>query len=125
MLELVVRSPFDHWISCMCSNCETRRLFHFEEGDRVTFTNKREYHEEQGWMMQVIVNEQYAMFIAMDDLQAYHQQKWMASQMDIELEMNYLTFKIDEALAQRSDDSFRQWSEQYRALQHLYQQLVV
>ena len=71
-----------------------------------TFTN--------GWYVLVIINNERHFYIALEDLDQYLVQGWIVTDFDLELHLNYLLFKIDQALKLRNEALFINHIKQYK-----------
>ncbi|MGA5688289.1 hypothetical protein [Cytobacillus pseudoceanisediminis] len=95
---------FDHQIDCFC-DADHVNILHFQKGDLIEVTPERKY-TMLGWYALVVINGQQAFYMAIEDIERYFMSECISSQLDIDLKINYLQYKIDQDLEAGDKDSF-------------------
>ncbi|MBY0156481.1 hypothetical protein M4D56_16350 [Cytobacillus oceanisediminis] len=96
---------FDHQIDCFCPDADHVNILHFQKGDLIEVTPERK-STMLGWYALVVINGQQAFYMAIEDIERYFMSECISSQLDIDLKINYLQYKIDQDLEAGDKDSF-------------------
>ncbi|KON88196.1 hypothetical protein AF332_16210 [Sporosarcina globispora] len=106
MSELYIAiDHFDHQIDCFCPDADHVNIINIQKGDLIEVTPERKY-TMLGWYALVVVNGQRAFYMAIEDIERYFINECISSQLDIDLKINYLQYKIDQDLEAGDRDSF-------------------
>jgi len=110
--SFVVKRSFQHEVGCFCTGEQHTNIIQLQKGDRFELTSERKYVEHLGWYFQIIVNESYHVYILLSDLQRIYEHNLISSLLDLELEINYYTYKVDHALENKEKETFDYYVQQ-------------
>lgn len=102
----IAMKTFQHDIDCFCPDAYHAFSITIQKGDLIEVTPERKFTMAKGWYVFVVINEQHAFFMAMEDLELYLMNEQILSLIDIDLRINYLQFKIDQDLERGDETSF-------------------
>ena len=123
MSELYITiDHFDHQIDCFCPDADHENILHFQKGDLIEVTPERK-STMLGWYALVVINGQQAFYMAIEDIERYFMSECISSQLDIDLKINYLQYKIDQDLEAGDKDSFAENSRKLRETCSLKEEL--
>ena len=69
-------------------------------------TDERKYTIDNGWYFLVKINERNNFYIPINDLENFIRKEQLIAMLDIDLQINYLKFKIDQAFDTGDEASF-------------------
>lgn len=104
----VVTRSFDHIVDCFCPDGNHSDVLEMKKEDIIEVTNERQYMFDADWFILVIINNNWQLYMALEDLERYFTQGYVVSLMDIELKINHLKFQIDQSLGQGDESTFLQ-----------------
>lgn len=106
MSELYIAiEQFEHQVDCFCPDGDHVNILHFKKGDFIEVTPDQKY-TFLGWYALVVINGQQVFYMAIEDIEKYFMNEYISSQLDIDLKINYLQYKIDQDLETGDRDSF-------------------
>ncbi|KMY51760.1 IDEAL domain-containing protein [Peribacillus loiseleuriae] len=103
--HFIALKTFEHQIDCFCPGGEHAEILILNEGDIIEVTNERKF-TMRGWYFLVSINNKNMFFMAHDDLEMYFMKEQILSVLDLDLHINYLQFKINEALDVGDETTF-------------------
>lgn len=123
MSELYIAiEQFEHQVDCFCPDADHVNILHFKKGDLMEVTPDRKY-TFMGWYALVVINGQQAFYMALEDIERYFLEEQISSQLDIDLKINYLHYKIDQDLEAGDKVSFAENSRKLRETCSLKEEL--
>ncbi|MCC3646566.1 hypothetical protein JGK52_07695 [Cytobacillus oceanisediminis] len=123
MSELYIAiEEFEHQVDCFCPDADHVNILHFQKGDFIEVTPDRKY-TFLGWYALVVINGQQAFYMAIEDIERYFRNEYISSQLDIDLKINYLHYKIDQDLESGNRDSFAENSRKLSEICSLKEEL--
>lgn len=102
----IAMNTFQHDIDCFCPDDYHAFSITLQKGDLIEVTPERKFTLAKGWYTFVVINEQHAFYMAMEDLEQYILNENIKSMLDIDLKINYLQYKIDQDLESGDKASF-------------------
>ena len=117
---MVVRKPFKHQIDCFCPYEEHSDFFQFDSGDIIEVTRERKYVSGVGWYFLLIINNKYSYYTSINDIEAYYEEQKICSLLDLELEINCISFQVDQALDMKKEQLFSRSAMELTKLKQLY-----
>jgi hypothetical protein len=97
---------FQYPIECFCSSSDHTYYLTIHGGDIVEVTDERKYMMANGWYSLVKINERSIFYIALYDLEDFFRKEQLLAMIDIDLQINYLQFKINQAFDTGDEASF-------------------
>jgi len=94
-------------------------MINFRQGDVWTITNNRKYVDGLGWYCLIDINNEFQFFIYVDDIQELHVKGSICSIWDLDLKINHLNFKINEALDTHDREVFLSLSNELHHIQQV------
>jgi uncharacterized protein YpiB (UPF0302 family) len=102
---------FQYPIECFCSSSVHTYDLTINRGDIMEITDEQKYTIDNGWYFLVKINERNNFYIPINDLENFIRQEQLIAMLDIDLQINYLKFKIDQAFDTGDEASFRDVSK--------------
>jgi hypothetical protein len=96
--HFIVAKTFEHQIDCFCPGGEHADLLIIKKTDRIEVKDDRKFVMDSGWYSLVIINNEWFLYMALEDLDQYFMKGYIYSMLDIELKINYLQFQVNLAL---------------------------
>lgn len=106
---------FNHQVECFCPDGNHSEVITIHEGDIIEITPEQKYNEINGWYFQIIINHRCSFFISLEDLEWYFLNDRIVSMLDVDLQINYYQYKINEALDGEDKGSFMDFTEKMNA----------
>lgn len=107
MIErFIVLELLQHQVSCCCPGQQHQHIIEFRQGDVLTITGERKYVDCLGWHVLIDINDEFQFFMYAAEIEELHAEGSICSISDLELRINYLRFKVDEALDAHDRESF-------------------
>ncbi|WP_046175702.1 hypothetical protein [Domibacillus indicus] len=103
---------FLHQIDCSCPDKEHSDTVKIDQGDIISVYYERTHTTVDGWFVLIEVNQR-RFYISINDLERYYSQGFLFSGLDIELQLNYLKFHIDESLDHADEGKFKETSKKW------------
>ncbi|KAB7673174.1 hypothetical protein [Bacillus sp. B1-b2] len=122
--DFIVTTPFQYLIECTCPRPEHTFILNLQVGDRITITEERKYVDSLGWMLLVHINE-YNFFMFIDEIEEFITEKKISSIIDMELRMNYLTYKVNESLDSLNKDLFDMYAKELNDWKQIQESISV
>jgi hypothetical protein len=107
----IAAKTFDHRIDCFCPDDDHSEVVTIQKGDIIDITPERKYTVINGWYALVILNQRCSFYVAVEDLEWYFSKKQMVTMLDVDLQMNYYQYKINQALDEADEESFMTFTE--------------
>jgi hypothetical protein len=107
----IAAKTFDHQIDCFCPDDDHSEIVTIQKGDIIDITPERKYTVINGWYVLVILNQRCSFYVSVEDLEWYFIKKQMVTMLDVDLQMNYYKYKINEALDEGDEESFMTFTE--------------
>jgi hypothetical protein len=107
----IAAKTFDHQIDCFCPDDDHSEIVTIQKGDIIDITPERKYTVINGWYVLVILNQRCSFYVSVEDLEWYYIKKQMVTMLDVDLQMNYYKYKINEALDEGDEESFMTHTE--------------
>jgi hypothetical protein len=107
----IAAKTFDHQIDCFCPDDDHSEIVTIQKGDIIDITPERKYTVINGWYVLVILNQRCSFYVSVEDLEWYFIKKQMVTMLDVDLQMNYYKYKINEALDEGDKESFMTFTE--------------
>jgi hypothetical protein len=117
--QFVIMKPFCHEVGCCCPEQQHQHMINFRQGDIWTITNNRKYVDGLGWYCLIDINNEFQFFIYVDDIQELHVKGSICSIWDLDLKINHLNFKINEALDTHDREVFLSLSNELHHVQQV------
>jgi uncharacterized protein YpiB (UPF0302 family) len=119
----IAKQMFQHQIDCFCPNGIKEDVVTIHRGDIIEITSERKYMMENGWYFLIRHNDKYDFYIALEDLETYYVDEKLASNLDIELLLNYFDYKIDQALDIGDEKSFFTFTTKLKEISDLKEKI--
>lgn len=110
---------FEHQIDCFCPDGNHAEYLTINKGDIIEVMNERKFTMANGWYFLVMINERCIFFMALEDLEEYFMKEQLLSMFDIDLKINHLQFKINQALDTGDEASFMNFTKKLKESNHL------
>lgn len=102
---------FLHQIDCFCPGGEHTDLLQINQTDILNITNERKFIVGNGWYFLVEINHRECLFIALADLNQYFLRGKLISIFDLELNLNYLEYRVNQSLDHADEEMFNHFSQ--------------
>jgi hypothetical protein len=112
----IAASEFEHPIHCLCPGGGHTGLLSLQQGDIIEVINERKYTIAKGWHSLIHINKHWFVYISERDLEECCTKKQLLNSLDIDLELNYLHFKINEALDTGNKTDFHALTRQLKEM---------
>ncbi|MYL30101.1 MULTISPECIES: hypothetical protein [Halobacillus] len=87
--------------------CSCHQTIRFEKGDRLHIVQNPYAVANRGWYVLVRRNEEGAFPMSARFVQDLYDKRAVYTKMDVQLALNYYTYKINQALESKDEQSFR------------------
>lgn len=87
--------------------CSCHQTIRFDKGDRLHIVQNPYAVANRGWYVLVRKNEEGAFPMSAQFVQDLYDRRAVSTKMDIQLALNYHTYKINQALEWKDEESFR------------------
>lgn len=104
-------NTFDHQIDCFCPDADHSEVVTIHRGDIIEITPERKYTLINGWYALVIINQNFSFYMAVEDIEWYFTKEQLISMLDVDLQINYYQYKINQALDGADEKSFMSFTE--------------
>jgi hypothetical protein len=102
---------FDHQVDCFCPDAVHSEVITIHRGDIIEITPERKYTVINGWYALVFINQSFSFYMAVEDIEWYFTKEQLISMLDVDLQINYLQYKINQALDEGDEISFMNFTE--------------
>jgi hypothetical protein len=102
---------FDHQVDCFCPDADHSEVVTIQRGDIIEITPERKYTVINGWYALVIINQSFSFYMAVEDIEWYFTKEQLISMLDVDLQLNYYQYKINQALDEADEISFMNFTE--------------
>lgn len=102
---------FDHLVDRFCPDADHSEVITIQRGDILEITPERKYTVINGWYALVIINQSFSFYMAVEDIEWYFTKEQLISMLDVDLQINYYQFKINQALDEADEISFMNFTE--------------
>jgi uncharacterized protein YpiB (UPF0302 family) len=117
--HFIILEPFHHQVTCCCPGEKHRHMIEFCEGDIWTMTNERKYVDCLGWHYLVENNNDFELYVHVEDIKELYEKGLICSTWDIDLKENHLLFKINESLDGNNREIFLSLANELRQLREI------
>ncbi|XQY92426.1 hypothetical protein ACNRWW_02985 [Metabacillus sp. HB246100] len=118
----IATESFDHIVDCFCPDSRHEDTLKIYENSLIEITEDRKFIMDR-WYILIVLNTSWQFYMALEDVENYFKEGKMMTSMDLELKLNYVTYKLDEALAKRDEAAFVHHSKTQKKLCHLKERL--
>lgn len=108
--HFIAVQSFLHRIECFCPDKVHEEIVKINQADIIRVLPEGTYIK--GWYLLVEINH-HCFYIAIEDLEYYYSNGLLYSKLDIELELNYLNYLIDESLDLADEGKFKEISKEW------------
>lgn len=115
----MILESFQQEVTCCCPGQKHQHKIEFHEGDIWTITNEHKYVDCLGWHYLAENNDEFEFYIHVEDLDTLHSNGNICSAWDIDLKLNHLHFKVNEALDQNDREGFISNANELRLLKEM------
>ena len=105
---------FEHKIDCFCPGGDHTDFLTINEGDILEVTAERKFTVTNGWYFLVRFNEHCIFYMSLEDLEQYFIKEQLLSMLDMDLTINHLQYKINQALDTGDKTSFMSFTEKLK-----------
>lgn len=102
---------FDHQVDCFCPDADHSEVVTIHRGDVIEISPERKYTVINGWYALVIINQSFSFYMAVEDIEWYFTKEQLISMLDVDLQINYYQYKINQALDEGDERSFMNFTE--------------
>ncbi|QGQ47649.1 hypothetical protein [Metabacillus sediminilitoris] len=104
--QFIVAKTFEHLIDCFCPEGDHAESIIIHKTDIIEVKEDRKFVMDNGWYSLVVINNQWFLYMAIEDLEHYFNRNYLYSMLDIELKINYLQFQVNQALDEGNEALF-------------------
>ncbi|AOH54407.1 hypothetical protein ABE28_008580 [Peribacillus muralis] len=115
----VILELFQHQVTCCCPGEKHQHMIEFFPGDVWTITDERKYVDCLGWHFLIVVNEEYQFFMQVGEIEELYSEGTICSILDLDLRINHLGYKINEALDAHDRESFLSFADELSNIQEI------
>ncbi|WP_053360630.1 IDEAL domain-containing protein [Bacillus sp. FJAT-27251] len=119
----IAAGSFEQPINCLCPGGGHSGLLSLQQGDIIEVIDQRKYTIARGWHYLININNHWFVYISEKDLEECSRKGQLLSPVDMDLEANYLQFKINEALDGGNESAFHQLTGRLNDLYDLKESL--
>lgn len=120
----VVVKPFSYMIECTCPRPDHSYVIDLHKGDILTITEEKRYVDSLGWLMLVLIND-HSVYMFVDELEDFVEEGKIYSIVDLELQINYLEFKVNEMLDVMDKEKFEGFAKELVRLKSILDDVKV
>lgn len=95
----------------------------FYQNDWFTVLDERKYVHHLGWNRLIAVNNEFRCFIQEDAIEKLYDRGMICSSLELDLQLNYLNLKVNEALDAFDKESFLSFTAQLNHLHNLKEKI--
>ncbi|PGS48649.1 hypothetical protein [Bacillus sp. AFS041924] len=117
--HFIILEPFHQQVTCCCPGQKHQHMIEFSEGDLWTMTSERKYVDCLGWHYLIDNNSDFEFYLHVEDIESLYESGVLCSIWDIDLKINHLNFKINEALDVNDRESFLSIANDLRSLKEI------
>lgn len=114
---------FDHQVDCFCPDADHSEVVTIQRGDIIEITPERKYTVINGWYALVIINQSFSFYMAVEDIEWYFTKEQLISMLDVDLQINYFQYKINQALDEADEISFMNYTEKMNGSNEMKEKL--
>ncbi|MCM3601265.1 IDEAL domain-containing protein [Robertmurraya korlensis] len=111
-------NTFDHQIDCFCPDADHSEVVTIHRGDIIEISPERKYTVINGWYALVIINQSCSFYMAVEDIEWYFTKEQLISMLDVDLQINYYQYKINQALDEGDEKAFMNFTDK---MNHSYE----
>lgn len=119
----IAAESFEQPINCLCPGGGHSGLLSLHQGDIIEVLDTRKYTIARGWHFLIHINNHWFVYISEKDLEDCNRKCQLLTSIDMDLEANYLQFKINEALDAGNESAFHQLTGRLKELANLKESL--
>ncbi|SDO29075.1 hypothetical protein [Halobacillus aidingensis] len=102
------------------AGCGCHKTIRFGIGQRLYVLNDPFYIESHGWNVSVQREGEEPFNMSARFIDELYQKRMLMTWLDVELQMNYQAYKIDQALHVQDEGLFQMYTKAYKQMKHLY-----
>jgi hypothetical protein len=121
--HFIILEPFQHQVSCCCPGEKHHHVIEFRQYDVWTITDDWKYVDCLGWYSLIEVNNEFQFLMHVEDIEDLYTKGIICSILDLDLRINHLRFKINEALDAYDRELFLSFSFDLNNLQEMRSKL--
>jgi hypothetical protein len=116
--RFVVLKDYLYQPNCYCLNGQLQEMV-IKRGYTLTITPEKKYIENIGWYFLIDIHSKYQVYISIYDFEKFYKQELICSFFDLDLELNYLEYKVNQALDAKDQTAFNHYSSEFVQLKQL------
>jgi hypothetical protein len=117
--QFIVAKSFEHLIDCFCPGGAHAESIIIHREDILEVKDDRKFIMDRGWYSLVVINNQWYLYMAIEDLEQYFKKNYLYSMLDIDLKINYLHFQVNQALDEGNEALFMNGTSRLNDLSNL------
>lgn len=117
--HFIALESFQHQVSCCCPGQKHQHIIDFDQGDVWIITNGRKYIDCLGWHSLIDFNNEFQFFMHVEDIEKLYSKGSICSILDLNLRINHLSFKVNEALDAHDRESFVFFADELKNLREI------
>ncbi|WP_077623556.1 hypothetical protein [Sediminibacillus massiliensis] len=121
--HFIAIKPFSHQVDCFTPGEEQPHSVEIKKADILTINSERKYIIGAGWYFLIGINDHSNFFISVSDLEKYYTSGSFSSVTDIELNLIYWQYKLNQALDDADELQFGYVAKELTELESLKQKL--
>jgi len=111
--HFIVKETFKHKKECFCPDQAHAHEVSIHAGDVIEIINDRRYIVDKGWYFLISLNNLCDFYLSLEELEHYYVKGVIESTADVELSLNYIQFKVNEALDTGDEELFFHFTQKY------------
>lgn len=111
-------------VDCPCSNCGGSKSIEVRKGSIITITPEKKYVDNIGWYFLIDINKEFQVYINIHIFEENYNLKKYCSLLDFDLKLNYLEYKVNQALDDKNEIAFNQFSKALNDMMELKQSII-
>jgi hypothetical protein len=120
--RFVVLKHFVFELDCTCSNCMQK--IEMKKGNILTITPEKKYADGMGWYFLIDINNEHQIYISIYDFEGFYLDGKICSFLDFELRMNYIEYKVNQALDLKDCTQFEHYANKKNEMKKLKEKMT-
>jgi hypothetical protein len=121
--HFIILETFQHPVRCCCPGQGHEYTVDFKQGDIWCLTKERKYIGCLGWYFLIAFNNEYQFYIHVEDIENLYRKGSICSILDLELKINYLNSKVNEALDEQDRKAFLSYTGELNDVQSIKEKM--